>query len=843
MSHHTLPSQPTPLIGRETELADVTGTLANSACRLLTIAGPGGAGKTRLAVEAAARAADNVADGVYFVDLQPVEAESFLPTLADAISLSLSGREPPQAQLLKYLDDKEMLLLLDNFEHLLDQATFLSELLSQAPSVKLLVTSREALNLQQEWLYPLHGLPVPARSAADDDAANYGAVQLFEERVRRVRPDFSLADERREVVRICRLVEGLPLALELAASWARTLDCADIADEIERNLDFLSRPLRDVPERHRSMQAVFDQTWTLLSEEERRVFRQLSVFRGGFQRDAAKAVTDATLPLLSKLVDKCMVRHKRRYHIHELLRQFGEEKLRALPEEAESVRQRHVAYYTDFLHRRLDAMDSLYQRQAAIEIADEWDNVRAAWQRAITDGNVNAIRSAATTFFFFCELRSRFLEGATALKAAAERIEQEPASRKRALTLAQLFNHEGWLRIRIGELDRAQQILEQSRALYEEYDAQPPPYMGTYSAVPLAIIALIQGDWEQAVALGESARQVAEAREDKQNLAFAHYSLAPAKLAQGDYDAAYHHAERATMLAREAGNRWFMAYPLIEWGNVARAMDNYEEAERHYRASYALKEEFDSPEGMAITLSRRGEIAVLQEHYQEATQLFEQSLALYDDLNDRGGLATCLKGLGKVAHANQDLPAASEHFRRALEIAAEIEFWPLVCSIVVEVATLLKSLDRLTSAVALLTLVENHAASQHETRRQAQQQLEVCESQMAADAFAAAVQQGTERELEQALAKLYSELAAVAEVEDDDDQARDEQPLVEPLTGRELDVLRLLVKGYTNAEIAEELVLALGTVKWYASQIYGKLGVSNRTEAAARARELELLSS
>lgn len=295
------------------------------------------------------------------------------------------------------------------------------------------------------------------------------------------------------------------------------------------------------------------------------------------------------------------------------------------------------------------------------------------------------------------------------------------------------------------------------------------------------------------------------------------------------------------MLPREVGNRWFMAYPLIEWGNVARAMGNYEEAERHYRASYALKEEFDSPEGMAITLSRRGEIAVLQERYEEATQLFEQSLALYHDLNDRGGLATCLKGLGKVAHARQDFPAASEHFRRALEIAAEIEFWPLVCSIVVDVAALLKSLDRLTPAVALLTLVQNHPASQHETRRQAQQQLEACESQMAANEFAAAVQRGTEWELEQALAKLYSELAAVAE--DDDDQAQDEQPLVEPLTDRELDVLRLLAEGYTNAEVAEELVLALGTVKWYASQIYGKLGVSNRTEAAARARELELLSS
>ncbi len=643
------------------------------------------------------------------------------------------------------------------------------------------------------------------------------------------------------MVRICNLVEGLPLALELAASWTRTLACSEIAAEIERNLGFLSRPLRDIPERHRSMQAVFDQTWALLPEEERSVFRRLSVFRGGFQRGAAEAVAGASLTSLSTLVDKCMIRRDDRYYIHELLHQFGDEKLQASPEEAEQARQKHVDYYTTFLHRRVDAIQSHAQSQAAEEIAAEWDNIRVAWRRAVVDDNVDAIDRAAPTFHYFCQLRSRFLEGATALKAASSGIEQKPASRKRDLVLAHLFNHEGWLRIRTGAFNRARQILEQSRDLYRQHSAVPPPHMGADSSIPLATIVLIQGDAERAIALCTSAREEAAARNDKQNLAFAHYGLASAHSAHGNYAAANRHAELACKVAREAGNRWFLAYPLIEWGNVASVMGKLEEAEQHYRAAYDLKKEFDDPEGMAVTLSHLGNIAVKQERVGEAAQLFQHSLDLYRDLNDRGGLATCLQGLGQVALANRRLATAADHFRRSLKIAAEIHFWPLVCATLLDVATLFAALDRPVLAITLLTVIQHHSATTHQTQQQAQRLQETCQSQVAEADAATAAQQGGRWNLDRALVKIDSELAAVVEQQTAGDGS--EQPLVEPLTDRELEVLQFLVRGHTNAEIAEELVLALGTVKWYASQIYGKLGVSNRTEAAALARRLDLVST
>lgn len=839
MTATTLPPQSSPLIGREQELCEVTGRLKNPDCRLLTMVGPGGVGKTHLAVEAASRVGEKFKNGIIFVDLQPVEGPDFITALAESLPLTLSGSKDPRDQVISYLQRKHVLLLLDNFEHLLPQADFLANLLSRSSPSKLFVTSREALQLQDEWLYPLHGLAVPPEPP-DRDLTEYSAVHLFAEHAQRLNPDFSLEKEGDGAARICRLVEGLPLALKLAASWTRAVDCSQIADEIQRNLHFLARPLRDMPERHRSIQATFNQTWDKLGEEERRVFQELSLFKGGFHREAAQEIAGANLEILSTLVDKSMLRHEGRYHIHELLRQFGEEKLDRSPGGGEAVCDRYIKYYADFLHQRLEAINGSTQRQAASEIDDEWKNIRSAWQRAVDDRQADAIHRSATTFFLFCQIQSRFLEGADALRAAAARVVQQAPSRDRDLTLATLYNHEGWLRIRVGEFKRAQSILEKSLSLYREHHTAPPSYMGSDSTVPLAITATIQGDPARAIKLCEPALQEAETRHDKHNQAFAHYSLAAAHTSQGEYNTAYDHARQACEAARETGNRWFLAYPLIEWGNAARAMNKFNEAEKHYRESYAIKETFDDPEGMAVALNHLGEIAIQKDRYQEARDHLRRSLDLYRDLNDRGGLARSLQGLGQVAHATGDIPTASRYFRRALEIAAGIQFQPLVFSIVVETAGLLASHDKTDLAVKLLSLTRAHSSSKHESKQHADQLLQTYQTKMPDAAFRAARQQGSDWNLDRALAEIEAELAALfGEVQDTTTQ---DQPLVEPLTSRELDVLRLIAEGHTNEEISRELVLAVGTVKWYASQIYGKLGVSNRTEAAVRARKLELLS-
>ncbi|MBI1877997.1 MAG: XRE family transcriptional regulator [Chloroflexi bacterium] len=325
---HHLPSPATPFIGREKELADITRRLKDPTCRLLALIGPGGIGKTRLAIRAAQHLVDAqpteliFVHGIIFVPLTPVSSlGGLVAAIAEAANFTFYSNVPPQQQLLDYLREKEMLLVLDNFEQLLTPpegedasgVDLLAEILAVAPAVKLLVTSRETLNLQEAWFHPIAGLafpellPAPSAERTVAEVEAYDAVRLFVQSARRAQVGFSLAAEQKSVVRICRLVEGMPLGIELAAAWLKTLACDQIAHEIERSLDILSTRLQNMPERHRSMRAVFEHSWRLLVEAEQAVLQRLSVFRGGFQYQAAESVADASLMTLAALVEKSLL--------------------------------------------------------------------------------------------------------------------------------------------------------------------------------------------------------------------------------------------------------------------------------------------------------------------------------------------------------------------------------------------------------------------------------------------------------------------------------------------------------------------------------------------------------
>lgn len=815
--------QPTRFVGRETELSETRQILKNADCRLLTLVGVGGIGKTRLAIQLAKDQQQTFLHGGWFVNLQPLQSgKQIVSAVVDALGVVLSGHDTPENQLLQYLQDKNLLLLLDNFEHVLDGVEFVTQIIQCAPAVKLLVTSREALSLPEEWLYPVEGLPFPL-SHQTDNVESITAVELFVERARQVYPNFSLADNQASVVRICQLVDGLPLALEMAASWTKTLRCSEIAAEIQHNLNFLTSNLRHVPERHRSMPAVFAQTWEHLTESEQALFKRLAVFKGGFRREAAEAIAGASLPLLSSLLDKCLLRREAggRYQIHELLRQYANGKLDDA--EIEALTEAHCRYYCDFLAQREPGLVEREQVKNSLEIEDELENIRSAWQYAVDHQQLDALRKAAAPYFYFCQMQSRYLEYVDASNLAVnvfEAVKDMPG-------LAQVLVYQGWMLIRIGRFEQAAAGLERSQALFKDFRLTPDYGMGSHPLAPLIVLTVIQGDYARAVALGQQLKLEMAGGMDKQNLGFACYGLTSAYLNLGQYEAALENAEEALKLFAEIGNHWISAYGHIELGNVQRAMGHYAEAERHYRESLRIRQDYRDPEGIAVTANHLGEISLLQHDYPAARQLYEQSLSLYQKLNDQGGLAAAHHGLGQVAYQAGAAGLAAHHFREALDIADRINFIPLLLSLLIDVGSLMLNNDLKNRGVELLRLVYEHPASNQQQQEKAASLLDSSSS----------INDAPLPDFNTTIIALRTELLDFVP-----DSAVKGSPLIDPLTERELDVLHLIVQGLSNPAIAEQLVIAVGTVKAHTNRIYGKLGVTNRVEAVIKAQELSLLS-
>ncbi len=391
-----LPNYPLPFVGRQDELTRITDLLRE--CRLLTLVGPGGIGKTRMAVEAARAQMSYFGDGVYFVALAPLSSpEPIVTIIGAAMNLNFSEiiNVEPRTQLLKHLRDKHALLVLDNFDELLDGVGLVAEILHSASGVKVLVTSRERLNIQEETLFRVEGMALPD---ATQTVTENGAVQLFVQCSQRVRPDMPFSEEDlRSVARICELVEGMPLGIVLAAAWVEMLSPREIADEIARSFDFLETDMRNMPSRHRSVRVVFESAWQMLTEAERAVFAKLSIFRGGFTRGGAAAVAGASLPTLMALVNKSLLRREPGgcFEIHELLRQYAAEQLAQL-DSADDSRRAHSQYYLNWLQTLNEEDD-----------APGFENIRVAWHWAVDHDQYDAIENALDSLYEFGTRRSQ----------------------------------------------------------------------------------------------------------------------------------------------------------------------------------------------------------------------------------------------------------------------------------------------------------------------------------------------------------------------------------------------------------------------------------------------------
>jgi predicted ATPase/class 3 adenylate cyclase len=439
---NNLPPQITPFVNRQAEVSQAVETLKKESCRLLTLYGPGGVGKTRLAIQTAAELIADFNEGVFFVPLAPIlSPEQIVSSIAATLNFSFHGSENQKLQLLYYLREKQLLLVMDNFEHLLSGVGLVSDILDVAPEIKILATCRERLNFAGEQLLEVRGLAIPEPTNLEN-LEMFATIQLFLNAVRRSNPDYILnQEEAPDVIRICHLVAGMPLGIELAAAWVRIFSCQEIADQIEENLRFLVSHRPDVPERHRNLYAVCDYFWEQLSEGERAVLRKLAIFRGGFHAQAAWQVAGASTFFLSALMDRSFLRKvtittasrpditdqaeawRVRYEMHAVLRQYAAEKLAAHQGEYTNTIELHGRYYVDFLQRREERLRGEHQQAALEQIMAETDNILSAWDWAVSGLHAKAVALAFEGLNQAFDLTNRFDDGAEAFGRAVMRFE------------------------------------------------------------------------------------------------------------------------------------------------------------------------------------------------------------------------------------------------------------------------------------------------------------------------------------------------------------------------------------------------------------------------------------
>ncbi len=695
---NNLPTPATPFVGRVEALTETIKRLSDPLCRLLTITGPGGIGKTRLAIQAShhvvTEALSDIGcrDGLYFVRLSAIESASQLTSaIAEGLSLSFYADTPPQEQLFHYLHGREMLLVLDNFEHLLPSEAdqqhvanaaharqFITDLLASAPQLKLIVTSREALNLPQEWIYPLEGLRTPPLAAAAEEdgylsGASYSAIQLFSQHARRVRPDFSLREEWACVVRICHLVEGMPLALELAASWARILPCSEIAGEIERNLDFLATSQHGVAARHRSMRAVFEPSWALLQPDEQVVLQRLAVFHSGFRQIVAKEVAGASLLTLASLVDKSLLRSlpaSGRYLMHELLRQFLLDKLGQNPAEYDQAIARHSHYYLEFMAAHTAALADRNQQEALSAIRPEIQNVRSAWRHVVQQQDVTALLLALDSLYAFYRISSRFQEGADTFHATIEALKEADSA---DLLVGKLTAREGAFQASLGLYGLARELLQKSLSMARRLEAKSEI---AFSLNLLGNVLEVQGEREEALLLYEESLQISQELGDQPAIAGSLHNLGGAAVNQGDFA----HAKsrfgqslaRYQMLESQAGT----AHVLDSLGMTNYLLGDYREADASFDAALARFEALDDRRGKARALSGLAKVALARggSELARAQALAGESLAINREIGYRVEVARQLILLGEIALAEDDDKDAEVHLQEGLAIAQQIGF-------------------------------------------------------------------------------------------------------------------------------------------------------------------------
>lgn len=664
-----LPTETTPFIGRREELKEIKQLYSET--RLVTLTGPGGIGKTRLALKVAEESIEDYKDGVWFISLAKITAcEHITQTIAEALEFPLATSEDPRYQLLRYIHDKNLLLVLDNFEHLLEGVNIVSDILRNSSGVNILATSRERLSLLSETVYQIRGLDFPPLFDSAD-TKTYDAVVLFVQSANKVCPGFDPAEKDVEkIVKICQHVQGMPLAIELAAAWMQILTLGEISIELQRGLEILAGDVRDVPDRHRNIYAVFDYSWSMLQPNERDIFKRLSVFRGGFTREAAQYISGSTIAQLKGLVDKSFLSHNlftRRFEMHELLRQYAIEQLANSPKELLQAQESHAAYYAAFMQERGQQLRNQQQMKALKEIEEDIENVRTAWRLCLAERHVSKLWMFIINLWYLHWIRWWNLAGMELFREAVQVLQEDDD--QEALTLCALAK----------------------------------AFQGYFMAwLQLA---------DQGYLLAVEGVKTLKAQNVSEALICASYSLSVNAYFLDHFEAESNEIKNMVDLAERLGDRWLIGFSMFPYSLNSLAQENFTEAERIAQLELEIFQEVGDRILTTLPLIVLGHVALARGDYQLAWDHYLRCLNISEEVRFHYSIQTSCKYLGKVAISLGRIPEAERYLYQSLLIAKDIGFIRDIVNLLYEFARLEVARGNPYQAVELLTFVVQHPAS------------------------------------------------------------------------------------------------------------------------------------
>lgn len=771
---NNLPEQMKNFLGRENELRKVEELLEKE--RLITIVGIGGIGKTRLSLQVATELMERFPDGVFFVQLAPLQSHrNILPAIADAVGFTFRSGEASVEPLAKHLEHKHMLLVLDNFEHVKEGAFTVKELIEKTTNLKIIVTSREPLKIDGEQIFELSGLELPPENSSIEGFVNYSSVQLFIQTARKIKPDFSLnEDNARDIVEICRMLDGLPLGIELATSWLRVLDVGEIIEEIRGGFHFLHAREQDRPERHRSLYAAFIYLWKLLNEQEKLAFSKLSVFHGGFTREAARYVSDIDLSMLGNLIDRVLVERyqKRRYKVHEALRQFGEEKLKEFDNLYETTIEKHRRYFSNFVQKLTTKDPGWSSRDTSDAFEGELGNIMAAWSNAIEAGDWDTIDGLLHGTYMYFLISSRFPEGVQLLTSAIQAIDREAASQKGSLLEGKLKTRLGMLYGGISNMDMAEALLKESVAILRENQGDEKEL--AFALSNLVYTFYMEGKYREGEALLDETMKLARKHNLQPIIGKLYNTIAIGCYHKGEFDEAVDNAQKALEIFESIGYVRDRASVMNTIGSLMIVKGKYEVAERVFKEIIEIYTQLGDRKSQAIAHHNLGVTYKEAQRLDEALGRFHEALNMLREigemhgvsvaLNNIGGvlllqgkpekalnylwgsieaakkytgnlwrMASALENIGQIELDNKDIENAKKHFIEALKIACSFRTMPRISTSLYKIAALYIKIGKTEDAYFLLNLVLSSPSMSMRFIEEAERKLKLVEKDIPPD--------------------------------------------------------------------------------------------------------------